>query len=381
MRAAFERRRHLLDFAVASLERRPAKNIGLIVVYALVVFLLASVMLFGTAIRREASAVLEAAPEIAAQAMKMGRHDLVPAADVAALKGLRGVRAVEPRLWGYLWDSAGAANYTLKVPDAADTAHHLAKGEAIVGEGVARARKLAPGKVLFLVSPSGKFLKARIKAVLPATTALVSSDLVLVSEPDFRAFFELPPDVWTDVALTVTNPREVTTVAEKASIRLPGYRFVTRADMIRTTEALFSWREGLALALLAGALVAFAILAFDKASGLSAEERREIGILKAIGWETSDVIVMKLWEGLVISLAAFLIGFVAAYAHVFFFSAGLFEPVLMGWSTLYPRFALTPEIDALELATLAVMTVVPYVAAIQVPIWRTATTDPDAVMR
>ena len=268
MRAAFERRRHLLDFALASLARRPARNFGLVAVYAAVVFLVGSVMLFGSAIRREATGMLEAGPEITAQAMVMGRHDLSRDADVAALAGLRGVARVEPRLWGYLWDSAGAANYTVMVPLASDAAHRIAKGEAIVGEGVARARKLAPGKMLFLVSPAGRFLKAKVTAVVAADTALVSSDLVLVEESDFRGFFEVPAGVWTDVAITVTNPREVATVAEKASIRLPGHRFVTRADMTRSAEALFSWREGLVLALLAGALFAFAILAFDKASGL-----------------------------------------------------------------------------------------------------------------
>jgi ABC-type lipoprotein release transport system permease subunit len=36
------------------------------------------------------------------------------------------------------------------------------------------------------------------------------------------------------------------------------------------------------------------------------EEKREIGILKAIGWETSDIIRMKFWEGLVVSLSSFL---------------------------------------------------------------------------
>ena len=50
-------------------------------------------------------------------------------------------------------------------------------------------------------------------------------------------------------------------------------------------------------------MLAFAILAWDKASGLSAEEKREIGILKAIGWETGDIIRMKLWESLLIALA------------------------------------------------------------------------------
>ena len=56
MRAAVERRRLLLDHAVRSLARRPTKNLGLVCVYALVVFLVGSVMLYGAAIRREAAA-------------------------------------------------------------------------------------------------------------------------------------------------------------------------------------------------------------------------------------------------------------------------------------------------------------------------------------
>jgi lysylphosphatidylglycerol synthetase-like protein (DUF2156 family) len=86
MRTAFERRRHLLDFAVRSLARRPTKNLGLITVYALVVFLVGSVMLYGAAIRREAAVMLAAGPEIAAQAMVMGRHEMSRTADVAALQ-------------------------------------------------------------------------------------------------------------------------------------------------------------------------------------------------------------------------------------------------------------------------------------------------------
>jgi cell division protein FtsX len=381
MNAAVERERRLVDFAIASLARRPAKTLGLILVHALIVFLLGSVLLFGAAVRREAAAILADAPEIVAQNMVMGRHDLASGADLERLQGLRGVRRVEPRLWGYLWDSAGAATYTLMVPSPSDAAPALAPGGSIVGEGVARARKLEVGKPFFLVSPAGRFLRTRVQAILPAASALVSADLVLVDEAAFRAFFDLPADRWTDVALTVANPREVATIAEKAALKLPGWRFVTRADIRRTNEALFSWREGLTLALVASSLLAFVILAFDRASGLTAEERREIGILKAIGWETSDVLRMKLWEGVAISLTAFLLGLLLAWIHVFAASAGLFEPVLKGWATLYPRFALSPQIDTLEIATLALMTVVPYTAATVVPIWKTAVTDPDTVMR
>jgi ABC-type lipoprotein release transport system permease subunit len=133
--------------------------------------------------------------------------------------------------------------------------------------------------------------------------------------------------------------------------------------------------------LLVGAVLAFVVFAWDKASGLSAEERREIGILKAVGWETGDVIRMKFWEGALVSLTAFLLGYVAAYVHVFFASAALFEPVLKGWAVLYPHFQLTPTIDGLQLATLFFFTVFPYTVATIVPIWRAAITDPDTVMR
>jgi ABC-type lipoprotein release transport system permease subunit len=377
----FERHRLLVDFAVASLLRRKTRNGGLLAVYTLIVFVLGSIMLFGEAIRREAAAVLKGAPEVTAQAMRMGRHDFATQADIQKLGRLLGVTHIEGRLWGYHFDTASAANYTLQVPLAEDSAHALARGETIVGEGVARARKLVTGGYLFLVSAEGKLLKLKVKEMLPAASALVSSDLVLVSEADFRSFYGLGPDVFTDIAMRVSNPQEVSKAAEKASLRLPGFRFVTRADMLRTYEALFSWREGLLLAVFAGALLAFVILAWDKASGLSAEERREIGILKGIGWDTGDVIAMKMWEGGLISGTAFLAGAVLAYGHVFLFSARLLEPVLKGWSTLYPRFPLTPSVDALELSTLAFFSIVPYMAAIVIPVWRAASADPDAVMR
>ena len=128
-------------------------------------------------------------------------------------------------------------------------------------------------------------------------------------------------------------------------------------------------------------MAAFVIFAWDKATGLSLEERREMGILKAVGWETSEVIAMKSWEGIVVSLAAFFTGVLLAYGHIFFSSALLFEPVLKGWAVIYPEFRLVPFVDAYQIAVLFFLTVVPYTVSTIVPSWRAATIDPDAVMR
>jgi len=375
------RQLYLIDYTLGAMKRRLGRNLMLFCVYLLMIFLLASVMLFSRAIRNEAALLLKDAPELLVQNLLMGRHELIKRKWIAPLSRIRGVQTVEGRLWGYFFDQASGANYTLMTPLKSQSQYKLAKGEAIIGEGVARIKKLKKDGHLFLLSPTGKLMKLKVKQILSTKSALISSDLVLMSEPDYRRFFNLKKGVYTDIALSIRNQREIDTIVEKAAKLMPEGRFITRRDITRTYASIFSWREGLLLALLAGSLIAFAILAFDKASGLSGEERREVGILKAIGWESADIIAMKFWEGALVSLAAFLFGVIFAYAHVFWFSAGLLAPVLKGWAVLYPDFTLHPSISGVELATLAFFTIVPFTAATIIPIWRAASLDPDEVMR
>lgn len=377
MSAPLQRQRYLLDYTLAAMARRPGKQLALLLVYLLVVFLLASVLLFTQSLRREAALVLADSPELILQRLVAGRHDPIPAAYLDEARGIRGVSGVHGRLWGYFYDPAVRANYTLMVPQDRD----MAAGEIIIGAGIARTRGLGVGDWLSLRSSAGEPTSLRIADLLEHEAELVSADLMLLSEADFRGFFGFPEGRFTDIVLTVRNPREVRKVAEKLTLAFPDTRPILREEILRTYDAVFGWRQGLVLLLLGGAVLAFVIFAWDRASGLSAEERREIGILKAIGWETGDVIRMKLWEGAVLSLTAFLLGYLAAYVHVFHFSAAFFEPVLKGWAVLYPEFRPVPFVDGLQVATLFFFTVFPYTAATLVPIWRAAVTDPDAVMR
>ncbi|MGD9164855.1 MAG: FtsX-like permease family protein, partial [Chromatiales bacterium] len=248
-------------------------------------------------------------------------------------------------------------------------------------KGVARMRGISVGDYISFRAANGNSYSFQVKSLLEHDSELFSSDLVLMSPQAYRFMFGVAEGFFTDIVLSVRNAREVQKIAEKIVTRLPDSRPILKQEILRTYDAIFSWRQGLLFVLLIGAVLAFAIFAWDRASGLSAEERREVGILKATGWETGDILQMKFWEGGVISLLAFLCGYLLAYLHVFHVGATLFEPVLKGWSVLYPAFSLTPSVDGLQLATLFFFTVFPYVVAIIIPIWQVAITDPDAVMR
>jgi ABC-type lipoprotein release transport system permease subunit len=372
-----ERQRNILDFTLSSLARRKGKNIALILVYVLLVFLLSSVMLFTYALKREASLVLKGAPEIVVQRLEAGRQDLVPLRYVNAFKNIRGVSAAHGRLWGYYYDPAVGANYTLMVPE--DFPHD--DGEIMIGSGIADIHRASEGDMFTFRSYTGTIIPFTVHGVFSRESELVSSDLVLLSKRDFRRLFGTRPGYVTDVTLRVRNDREIPTIAAKITKLFPDTRVITRREILRTYDSIFDWRSGLVVLILSVAALAFVIFAWDKASGLSAEEKREIGILKAVGWETSDVLWMKFWEGAVISLSSFLLGIFLGYVHVFFTHVALFEPVLKGWSVMYPEFKLVPFIDPYQIATLFFLTVVPYTVATIIPSWRAATIDPDSIMR
>jgi ABC-type lipoprotein release transport system permease subunit len=377
MGQGFQRQRHIVDFTLSALWRRKGRNLSLLMVYALVVFSLASVMFFSHALKREAALLLSGAPEMVVQRMLAGRHELVPAGYLEKIREIRGVRSARGRLWGYYYDATFGANYTFMVPDNLP----VEPGRVILGAGVAKIRRLEAGDLATFLAPDGSPALFEVEQLLSAESELVSADLVLLSAADFAKFFGQPDGYFTDLVLKVGNPNELTTIANKVVALLPDTRPILREEMARTYDAVFDWRGGMLVFILTGSLLSFAILAWDKASGLSGEEKREIGILKAIGWETSDVILLKFWEGLVISLSAFLLGIIFAYIHVFFTPAPLLAPALKGWSVLYPDFRLTPFIDPSQLFTLFFLSVVPYTVATIVPAWRAAIVDPAAVMR
>lgn len=377
MSSVIERQRHILDFTLSALGRRKGKNGALLLVYTLIIFVLASLLFFTHALRREAELTLKDAPEIVVQRTMTGRYHPVPISWADSIRKINGVISVRPRLWGYQYDKVLMANFTLTVP-AEDQPE---SGSIDIGSGVSRMHGANPGDMIAFAGNDGVPRMFSVRNILDHESQLLSSDLILLSEKDYRDFSGIGASMATDLTLKVRNPREYTTIAEKITRMYPDARPIVRSEILRTYDAVFGWRSGLMVVIFSAAALAFVIFAWDKATGLSAEERKEIGILKAIGWDTSDILLMKFWEGIVISLTAFLFGIILAYFHVFFTSSALFAPVLKGWSTLYPSFRLTPFLDFSQICTLFFLTVAPYTITTIIPAWRVATIDPDAVMR
>jgi ABC-type lipoprotein release transport system permease subunit len=383
-----EKHKKILEYTLSSLLRRRYKNIAIVAVFSFIVAVLSSILFLTHSFKMEAFHVLFHTPELIVQKVSGGRHDLIPAEYIKKIEGIYGVGRVMPRYWGYYFDLSTDGNYTLmgvhenmrelKLLDGRMPAEH---GECVIGKGIADIRGTGIGKKMYLLDSSRRARIFKVVGVFTGESEILTNDLVLLTEEDIRSLFGMPHDRATDLVVQVHNESEIPFVASKIRRFFPDTRPIMKSEIIKTYETLFSWRSGMILTMLAGALIAFCILAWDKATGLSADERREIGILKAIGWETSDILELKFWEGAVLSFISFLAGMILAYVHIFFLGALFFAPVLKGWSVLFPQFRLIPYINLYQVFAVFFLTVIPYVASTVIPSWKAAITDPDVVMR
>ena len=371
------RQRAVLEFALASLLRHSGKAAVFGAVLTLIVFLLTSLAFLRSSVRLEAAAMLREAPDLVVQRQVAGRQDLVPGAAVAAVGTVPGVQSARGRLWGYYYDPAAGANYTVAVP----LSNPPAEGEAAIGGGISRSRHGYSRDVLALRSYRGTPVLFTVKAVLPDRADLIAADLMLVSEPDFRALFALETGVVNDIVVRLAPGADPDAVRYAVTRVLPGARLITKADLLATADSFLDWRRGLPGVIVLAMALALVIVAADKPTALSGEEQREMGILRALGWSKPDVLVAKAWESLAVSITAVPVGMLAAYAHVYLAGAALFTPVLRGWAVLAPDLDLVPSFDAPVLATIAVLTLLLPAAGTLIACYGPASGAPDSVIR
>ncbi len=382
----------LFSFALASLGRRLGKALALGLGLALTVMLVAAVIFLTDALRAESARAERAMPDVVVQRLVGGRPTTIALTDAAKLQDIAGVRDVRPRVWGYLFLPALQGNVTIVGvrPDAPaldahvvlDRGRDLSRGnhEMLLGETLARALGLREGDTLGLptATPSPSL---RVAGTFNSDLDLYAADVILCDDADARALLGLDGSTATDLAIMVNNPAERRVVADTALQRLPGVRVIDKDALGRVYALAYGRRGGLMLAASIPALLALVLLAWDRASGLSPEERREIAVLKAVGFRASDVLWARMFESLAIATVATALGLLLGYGWVFWIGAPGLRPVLVGWSVLYPEAALTPEVDVAQLLGIALTVVAPFVGLSIVPAWRAANLDPMEAMR
>lgn len=369
-------------FALGACARRAGRTASMMVGLAFITALFAAVVFLTDALRHEARLGIGELPDLMVQRTVAGRPALLDAAHVSSLTAMRGVRSVTPRVWGYLYVPSLEANLTVVALSVSPDASLALEGrlprdseDVVVGQALAERLGLRIGDEVALPAAE-RYQLVRVVGLFRSATALRTADVVLAREPLARALLGVPDGAYTDLAVALSVADEAPVVANRAAALFPGARVLQRSLLERTHALTFDARGGMLSVLLLPALAALLLLAWDRLTGLGEVERREIGILKAVGWQTREVLEVRVYEQLVVALTGASLGVALAYFYVFWLGAPGMAGALFGWSALYPELQLTPSVDASAPLSVLAAVVLPYVAVGLVPALHAALLDP-----
>jgi ABC-type antimicrobial peptide transport system permease subunit len=114
---------------------------------------------------------------------------------------------------------------------------------------------------------------------------------------------------------------------------------------------------------------------------INSTDKKEVGILKAVGWGIKDIIKLKLYESIVVAIFAFMIGFLLAYIFVFGFNAPVLIDIFLGSNNIPNHLILKPLIDGSSFVMLFLFFMIPYIGAILIPVWKIAIIDSRVSLR
>lgn len=360
------------------------------VVFTMLTFLLTSVFFITTSIKHELHSTVDSLPELTMQNIKAGRHNNIDTFIVDELLQIEGITDVVARVWGYYYFENGGVNFTLIGIDEFETQYKdsfkslgfKSDSSMIVGTGVYKSLEKSFYKKYFnFIKPDGSFKKITIDGIFNSSLELESNDMIVMSKENIREIFDIPQDKATDIVIKVANPQEIVTILTKIKLKYPFARVITKEDLKVSYQNIFDYKSGVFLAMFIISLFTFFMIIYDKSSGLSSEEKREIGILKAVGWKVDDILKEKFYEASVISLFSYIVGVILAFGFVFLLQAPLLRDIFVGYSQLKTTFELPFIFDLQTLFLVFFLSVPIYLAATIIPSWRVATMEVDEVIR
>lgn len=377
----------IVAYAGSRLERHFKRTCATILSLAVVVAVFEAAHFINDSLRHEVRASLAFTPDITVQRMIAGRPSLISAEIVNTISSIPGVRSVHPRIWGYVFAPALTSNITMiGVPSSVHADKIIQgrmlqrSGEIVLGGGLANALGLQIGDEFPLNSDEGSktFL---VVGMFKSESAIRTADVLLASTEDARHLLHVPANQSTDLAVHLTTPDESSVVTRKITDMLSETRTIEKRALQRNYEIGLDTRSGIFFVLLFPSLIAFLLLSWERLAPLHPQELYEVAVLKTVGWDTSSIVWVRLWESVVIAICGTIFGFLIAYFYVFKFRApGVFES-LLGWTELYPRFELVPQVNFAQLLLVVLTVLVPFMILGLVPAWRAAMLDPDVSLR
>jgi ABC-type antimicrobial peptide transport system permease subunit len=408
-----KRSRNLLNYALNCIQRYKLRTAVILICLVVAASAFSSVAFLSDGLVKEGALSLKYAPDLTVQGIQAGRQTLLSTNYVNFILGAApGVSGISERVWGY-----GNVGNTLIIVMGIDvgntetvnqTSHQLgpftidqtasfpleaghfidaqSNNTIVIGKGVAELLGASVGTELSILTESNEMKQYIVVGVFDSQSSIYNADMIVMNINEARDFFNVPKDQVTDLMVYVTPVDDstrgslVNTVARQIT-GLPNCRVLTKDVLLSAQEKTYGDRSGFFSIVWFVVLISVAIIAFNQTVVVGHESKFEVGLLKSLGFSTTDVIQVRVVESLVLGTLAGAIGLTFAVLFDGVLGAPVLRDFMLGWANLYPSFPIPFYISAQTVLFTFAVTIVPLLFATVIPSWLNATVDPDISMR
>jgi ABC-type lipoprotein release transport system permease subunit len=229
--------------------------------------------------------------------------------------------------------------------------------------------------------PNGEYVTLHTAGVFNTKSQMISTGTIITDKNTASVILGIPDGMSTDIAVNVANQQEISTVQEKIENMSPSLRVITKEVIGASYQNMFDYKGGIFLLFFISSIFTFFVIIFDRLSNVSGTETKETAILKAVGWTTSDVLKVRLYESVIISVTAYISAVLLSLIYVFALQAPGLKNIFMGYSYLKPHFTIPFVIEPAVYISVFLITVPVYAASVIIPSWRAASIDSGEVIR
>jgi ABC-type lipoprotein release transport system permease subunit len=408
-----KRFKNLLNYALNCVQRYKLRTIVILVCLAVAASAFSAVAFMSDGLVKEGALSLKYAPDLTVQGIQSGRQTLISTYYVNHILGAApGVSGISERIWGYGnvgntlivvmgidVDNSATINQTrpqvgiFTVDQAAayplEAGHFIdaqSNNTVVIGKGVAELLGASVGTELSILTESNQIKQYIVVGIFNSESSIYNADMILMNLNAARDFFNIPSDQVTDLMVYVvpvdaSSKAALVNVVARQITELPNCRVVTKDVLLSAQEKTYGDRSGFFSIVWYVILISVAIVAFNQTIVVGHESKFEVGLLKSLGFSTSDVIQVRLIESLVLGTLAGAIGLSIGILFDVVLGAPVLRDFMLGWANLYPSFPVPFFISAQTVLFTFAVTIVPLLFATVIPSWLNATVDPDISMR
>ncbi len=364
-------------WAFRDLLRRPFESLLFGITLTVTLAILGTLLLFPRAVHDTLNTLLKSTPSIILRrADATGFSPLPVQTSVRIAENVVGVVSAKPRIWGLVNGPQGQLTVMGvlkdKIPQAlADQLPRLPDpGQVIIGFGVSTGLSADT-----LQLEGGVSQNYRVIDRLPEKTSLFTHDLVLMDPEDARQLIGLPKDHASDLAIDVFHESEQEAILSDLIASFPWpVQCVTRLQ----SQGLCAgrWNRGrtlVTIAVIPAVLALCLLVAVNTRKSMGRQS--DLGIMKAMGWTTGDIVRFQLYRELFVCLPSAAVGICLSFLLVYGPGVGWLADFFLGWKTIPPSLYLETTGAATVVLEVTALMVVPVITAAFLPALKGATAD------